>query len=343
MKKFTLLLSLVLLTSISLAQEKTVVTITDGTVAVETKKEEPKKEAPKKKEVPKKEAPKKKEDPKKEAPKPKSPLEIAESNLKIRNNHYNSKLKAYESTKSSQNQIEKELEAARMDVRKAKLALLERQKEVAKKSEKKYEVVMNPVYEAMSLGMQNGFSSYMPNVQDEGGRKKFLSKNIETIFKNYMKNYSVEKVKRQKGELFFDNIVIPEINERPIDIHTDFINQENGTTMRTYINVGSEFLNFSSGTAEAKAAIAILEHFSKYIYKDGLETYLETQEKTLEKLNKDHSSQAEAIAKAKQQIAEAENKIFQAREAMTKSENEIDKLSLAIERTRTKIASVDVE
>lgn len=343
MKKLTVLFFSILFASISVAQDKTVVTIQDGNVAVETQKEKPKKEAkkeePKKKEAPKKEAPKK-EKPK---PKPKSALEIAQSNLKIRNAHYNSKLKAYESTKSSQKQIEKELEAARMDVRKAKLALLERQKEAAKKSEAKYEVVMNPVYEAMSSGMQNGFSSYMPNVQDEGGRRKFLSKNIETIFKNYMKNYSVEKVKRTKGELFFDNILIPEINERPIDLHADFINQENGTTMRAYFNVGSEFLDFSSKSDEVMAAKNILEHFSKYIYKDGLETYLESQEKALEKLNKDHASSANDIAKAKQDIAEAENKIFQSRDAMNKAENEIDKLSLAIERTRTKIASVDVE
>lgn len=252
---------------------------------------------------------------------------------------YQKSQKAAEDARAKKIEADNEVENARMALRQAKLALIQANKTVSPIIEERYEVQMNPIYEEMSKGINHGISVYVPG-SEVGGLTNILTKNIDSDFKSYMKNYKSDKVKKSKNQLFFDNILIPEISTTAIDLYTEFIEQESGVTMRAYLNLGTNFLNFNESSNAVANAENIFEHFARYMRQSNLEDQLGNQEKSLKDLQKDLEDYKKDIADAKEDISDAETEIFESREKITSTESQIDEINSVLERTRMKISKV---
>lgn len=269
-----------------------------------------------------------------------SAIEAAQTELANAQEAYNKAQQELENAKAEKIAAENEVEKARMNVRTSTIAVQQAKKQTNPIVEDAYKVIGNPVYEEMSKGIQYGYSVFMPNVETSG-MMGFLSRNVDNEFKSYMKNYKYSKAKRSKGELFFDNIEMANVSPTPIDLYADFKQEENGVTLRTYFNVGSQFINFSDDNMQAKNAKQIIDHFAKFIYKDNLEKTLTAQEKELEQQYKTLESSKQAITKAKETMNELEAGIVTSRQDIEDSQTKIDEINEKIERTRLKLSKVE--
>ena len=267
-------------------------------------------------------------------------LDDAEKSVEKAMKEYQDAEKELEKIRKDRMNAENDLEKARVNLRKAKLAQAELVKKANPIEVKRYEVMANPVYEEMSQGVQYGYSVFLPNTETSG-LTNFLSKNVDNHFKDYMKNYKSDKVRKKRGELFFDNIIIPEISSTSIDLYADFDEQKNGVTIYTYFNMGNEFLNFSESSSAVRNAENIMDHFARYIRKDNLETRLKEQEKQLKDLQKDLEDSKGEISKAKEDINGLEADIIDYRNSINALETEIDQTNDSLERTRLHLSNVE--
>lgn len=267
-------------------------------------------------------------------------LKDAEKEVQQAMKDYQDAEKDLEKIRSEKMKAENELEKARVNLRKAKLSQSATYKKANPMEVDRYKVVANPVYEEMSQGVQYGYSIFLPNTETSG-ITNILSKNVDKDFKDYMRNYDVDKVKKKRGELFFDNIIIPEMSSTSIDLYADFDEQKNGVTIYTYFNMGNEFLNFSEDSNAVDNAKNIMDHFARYIRKDNLESKLDDQEKKLKDLQKDLEKTNKDISNAKEDIRDLESDIVNHRSNISALETEIDLMKDSIERTKLYLNNVD--
>lgn len=278
---------------------------------------------------------------KKEEKKTEKIIEKSQTQIEQAQKNYDDIRKALQENRADRIQLENELESNRIALRKAKQELARRERTKNPLKTEPYKVIQNPIFEEMSMGMQNGFSIYMPTGKKDGLGNLF-SKNVNSEFKTYMKNYNVDKVKKKKGELFFDNVSIPEVSATPVDLFVDIVKEDTGVTLKSFVNTGDEFLDFSTDTNAAKNARNILTHFAKYVRKTNLEKQLKEEENELEKTQKDLERAKEDIISAKEDINKAENEIAENRGKIAEAETLIDGLNRKLEKTRNDISRVNM-
>ena len=242
--------------------------------------------------------------------------------------------------RSERKELQNQLEEARINLRQARLAKMEAEKRANPMTEDRYEVIANPIFEEMSMGVNHGYSVFLPNTETSGMISLF-SKNVDNEFKSYMKNYKVDRVRNRRGEMFFDNIQIQEISSTPMDVYADFIERENGTTMKAYLNLGDRFLDFSRTSSAVANAKNIFDHFARYIRKSNLEGTLEDQEDKLKDLEKELNDRKKAISDAKKEINQAETTMAESMNNIDTIQSQVDQLKNDLERTRLQLSKVD--
>lgn len=266
-------------------------------------------------------------------------LEKAAKQLKQAEEQYNNAQQNANEQRANYKQAENEMEQARIALRKARLTLKDEEKKASPEEIKRYEVIMHPVFEEMSLGTQKGLGILMQGTEGKDFVKT-VSKNGSGELKKYLKNYQSGKVKSKRGELFFDNIVIPEMSATPLDLFASFDEQENGVMMKLFFNEGTQFIDFSQETSTTANAKNIFDTFARYMRGYYLEDQTKSQEKDLGKLQKDLESYQKDIAKAKDDINKSETEIAETRNKITETEMEIDQMSEAMEKTRKLLSAV---
>ncbi len=233
------------------------------------------------------------------------------------------------------------LEEARVALRQAERAKADADKLENPVVPERYKVNVNDIYSDMSKGEQYGFNVFL--LGSEGSKLtklNFLSKNADSEFRKYMKQFSYDRIKKQKGEIFVDNVLIPEISPTLMDLYVDFDNEEEGTNMIAYFNLGGDFLSSSNDPNGAEAAKDFLEQFARQMRYLEVERELEVQEKELAKLQKDLEKANKGILKGKEDIHKAERSIDENAAARDELEQLIMQQTDAVAYTRQKLDKV---
>lgn len=259
-------------------------------------------------------------------------FEEATEDLQDANDEYNEARQAY---KDAENQLEN----ARARYRQARRDMNEERKRQNPIQIDRYEVNVNPILEDMSKGTNYGYTTFLEG--SEGGGLLNISKNAETEFKKFLSQYKAGKVKRTKGELFFDNIIIPQVSSYTMDVYVDFAKEDSGVNLRTYFDLGEKFLNGTQSSSADKAVRRLLEDFARSMRYKELEDQLKDQEKEQQKLQKDIEKYRKDASQARDDIQKNEEDIIEAiakaEEAELLLEQQMDK----VEFTRMKMDKVN--
>jgi len=259
-------------------------------------------------------------------------FEMATDELKGANQNFTDARKAYKDAENA-------LAVARARHKEARRSMNAAKKKANPVEIKRYNVNVNPFLGEMSAGTNYGYSTFLEG--SEGGGLLNISKNAETEFKKFMSQYTASKVRRQKGELFFDNILIPQVSSYNVDMYVDFEKEEGGVNMRAYFNLGDDFLNGTEKSSADKAVRELLDQFARSMRYQNLEVELKAQEKeqiriskSIEKYQKEAIKSREAISKSEAAIAQSNSKVDEA-ELMLEHQADI------IENTRKKMEKVN--
>lgn len=263
-----------------------------------------------------------------------------QSDVETAKKNYAQALANLEEARQMKIAAENALEQSRVTLRTAELA--ERRQEKADNPIviERYDPLINPIFEEMSKGSNYGLSTFIEGAEKDG-IKNILSKNVDAEFKTYMKQFRSTKVKKQKGEVLFDNVLIPQMASTTMDLYTDFVDREDGVEIRTYFNTGSSFLNFSDNSASVNYANSLMEQFARYIRGKSLEAELSSLEKELDKTMKDSEKNKEDIQKSKAEIQESDTKIAEMRNKIGEYDTAIDTINDRLEITRNKLSKVN--
>jgi len=248
--------------------------------------------------------------------------------------------KDVEKAREDKMNAENGVESARVDVRRAQIAMNEQKKQMNPIVIERYEVNINPIYEEMSKGMTRGLSTYLEGSEKDGLFNVF-SKNVDSEFKAYMKQFKSSKIKKQKGELFFDNILIPEMSASTMDLYVDFVKEGNGVSMRTYFDKGGEFVDFDRDNAIVRYAERMMDSFARYMRTNNLEDEIESLEKDLKKTQDDMKDNRKDISKAKEDIQKLEAEIAEKRNKVGEYDTAVDSINDKLELTRKKLSKVN--
>lgn len=178
-----------------------------------------------------------------------------------------------------------------------------------------------------STGDQNALSTTIfQNTKDE----------VESKWKNTLKDFKHEKVKSEKNELFADNVVIKEWGNDPVDMYTTFEEDKKMKTvkMNVAVDLGGVYMTSSANSDKYKFIEKMLKEFSVKLTKAPLEEKLKESEKVfvksqeaqkeLEKENKNLKSDIESY-KEKVIKAEADVKKNELNQSTKKTEIEAHK------------------
>jgi len=253
---------------------------------------------------------------------------------------YQNALKQLQQAKQAKIEAENKVEQSRVSLRSSELSIKREAKSNNPMVIEQYVPSINPIFEEMSKGSNYGLSTFIEGAKKDGITNVF-SKNVDNEFKAYMKQFKASKVKKQKGELFFDNIIIPQMSATAMDIYTDFIDKEDGVEVRTYFNTGSSFQNFTEDSSSTDYANRLMERFAKFIRTKNLEAELADLEKEQTKTLKDAESNKEEIVKTKSEIQDMENKIAEMRNKIGEYDTAIDTINDKLEITREKLSKVN--
>ncbi len=232
-------------------------------------------------------------------------------------------------------------EAARVQLRTASLALQEYEKQQNPTVIERYEVIMGPTYEKMSQGEQPGFTTFIES-SDVDGLLNVFSKNVDAELKAYLKQFKSDKVKKQKGELVFKDIVVNQMSTMPMDLFVDFQKENNGVRVNEYFLQNGQFLDFNDDSQPyVKYAYSMMDQFARYMRTNKLEADLNSLEKELQKNQKALQNKKEDIGKMKQEVLDGESEITINRNDLSSYESLIDDINHKIELTRIKLSKVN--
>lgn len=237
---------------------------------------------------------------------------------------------------NSQNQADQ----ARATLRKATLAMNTAQKKANPIVVEQYQPPINPVYNEMSMGSHYGLSTFIEGTETSGLIDIF-SGDVDKEFKAYLKQFKSGKIKKQKGELLFDNIIIPEMSNTTIDLYVDFKDQENGVNILTYFDMGTQFLDTNlEDDRSVQYARRLMDNFARYVRGNVLENEIKNSEKSLEKAQKDLEDAKNSIQESREEIHGKEAQITESRNRISEIEANIDSINDQLERSRLKYSKV---
>ncbi len=233
-----------------------------------------------------------------------------------------------------------ELEKARQELRQANLALRSSHKEDNPIREERYQVLINPIYQDMSKGTKYGLVTFVEGTETSG-MLDLLSKDVDKEFKSYLKQFKSSKIKKSKGELFFDNIVIPEMSTTTIDLYVDFDEVDHGVNILTYFDMGSEFLDTNiRDDSSVDYAYRLMDNFARYIRENILEDEINSLEKDLKNAQDSLEDEKKNIGDYKNEIQSKQTDIANGYNKISELESIIDSLNDKLELSRARLSKV---
>ena len=169
---------------------------------------------------------------------------------------------------------------------------------------------IKPHRKTMSMGPHAGYF-----VDLEMAEKK----NVEKLWKNYLKDYS-KKVKKNKNEFYTEEGRIPLINgSAELTLYSMLDEGRNVTTLYTWVDLGGGvFMNEEDHVTQSEGMKQFLSDFYLIVRKDVIKRELEEEEKRLEKLSKE-------LSKLQDKNEDYHNEITKAQEKIRKAEENIEK------------------
>jgi|GEM_PF-6586244 len=267
-------------------------------------------------------------------------VSAASADLQVAQAEYKAAQTRMNEAHSAFKQSENEVESARMALKQAQRAAHEEAKAANPVVISRYEVNINPILEDMSKGNQYGYSMFLYG-SEAAGITKVLSKTTDAEFKKFLKQYDAGKIKKTKGELFFDDIHIPEISSSRMDIYVDFVKEDSGVNMKTFFNLGSGFLNSTEESAAAGGARSLLDRFARHMRTVEVEQELKEQEKELVRLQKSLEKNQTTILKSRDDIVKNEQTIAESKINIDETESLLIQQNDLLDQTREKLSKIN--
>jgi molecular chaperone DnaK (HSP70) len=191
---------------------------------------------------------------------------------------------------------------------------------------------IQPHDRTMSMGSHPGFYIDLEDAE---------RKNVEKLWKNYLKEYS-KKVKKNKKEFYTEEGRIPIVNgSAELTLHSQLEEGRNLTTLYTWVDLGGGvFMNEEDHPTQVEGFIKFMEDFYFVVKKDVIKRELEEEEKALEKLDKELKKLMDKNEDFHKEILKAQEKIRKAEEEIEQNLNEQNDKQVQIEKQKKLIEKI---
>ncbi len=160
---------------------------------------------------------------------------------------------------------------------------------------------------SMSQGVQNALLLSLPNTNE---------KLAEKVWKTYVEQFG-GTTKKIKDEWMTDNAIIPGIGgDNVVDLYAKFSGTSSDATLSLWINMGIDYVNSGSFSAQFQEAEKIMLAFSIEVAREVIRLELDAEDKELKrleslqkKLERDNEQYHQDIENARQRIIRAESNI----------------------------------
>ncbi len=175
---------------------------------------------------------------------------------------------------------------------------------------------------ARTVGKTNGYKIFVP---------KSNSKDLETRFKKWMKEYSakVEKDKKSEESVVRD-VKITSMSESIYTIYATYSTTSEGGYLNTFVQVGDVFVTANTHLKEATEWTRLLKKFAtettvSLIQEelDQAEKKLQGQSRDLEKLKKEQADYEKDIAACEAKIIERKSQLVTNAEAQLSAQKDV--------------------
>src|SRR6185436_2191642 len=168
-------------------------------------------------------------------------------------------------------------------------------------------ITVEPVTKQMSKGMQNGFTTDVPESH---------IKEVTNGWKKYIRNK--ESVDENDGEIVFKSAVITYIMPTPVTVYSRLLESEKGVRLTVFFSENdSVFVNAVTSEEKSVAAKKFLRDFAIQQYKIAAGHEADVEKKRLSKLEDDLESIVKTKEKAGTRIKEDERKIEKNKDEIT--------------------------
>lgn len=190
---------------------------------------------------------------------------------------------------------------------------------------------------SMTQGMNPAMIMTIPNADD---------KNVEKLWKKFMKSKDARTKKVKKSEEWFSNGAdIPSIGgSKDVNVYATFEQSGGDVRMTTWIEMGDAYLNSQDHPERYSAGEDFLNAFELEVYKEGVrkeikleENNLKKLEGELKKLKRNNDRYHKEIEDAKKRIAKMEENIEINIVEQEETNTKIDDQKRIVEQTRRKL------
>ncbi len=170
---------------------------------------------------------------------------------------------------------------------------------------------------------------------------------VEKAWKYQMKKME-GKFSARRNEMFVDDAKLKQMGENTLDVYAR-VEQEGGVNARLVVgfDLGGAYLSSAQHPAQAKAIKALLYDFAVKTAKDNIAEALKTEQRVLEKLEKEAGNlikEKERLHKAiedyKRRIEEAEKAIEENKKNQAKKQEEIGEQMKTLEIVEDKMKNI---
>ena len=185
---------------------------------------------------------------------------------------------------------------------------------------------------AMSTGVETAFSIVIPDASE---------KDMEKIWKSYMKPYKGKtKKSRKTNEFFTDNATIPELSSNSVDVYAK-MNEVNGEVLLSvWFDLGGGFLSSETHPDKVSAAQILILQYALEVSKKATGDELKSEKKNLKKLGKELTKLEKVNTKLHQDIEMYKRKIKEAEANIKKNDAEQVNKNEEINNQKEKVEGV---
>lgn len=211
--------------------------------------------------------------------------------------------------------------------------------------------VLATTINAQSIEVKEGVDKFSTGIQNALSTTILESSksDVESAWKDVLKDFKSEKIKDNKGEWFADNVLIKEWGNNTVDIYTFFEEDKKAKSVKMHVafDLGGSYLKSADQKEKYQYAEKIVRDFAVKMAKVPLEEKIKEESKTLSKLEdnqkdleKDNKNLKSDIESYKEKIKKAESDIKKNEEDQVKKKVEIETQKKTLEETKKKLENV---
>lgn len=196
--------------------------------------------------------------------------------------------------------------------------------------------------QTMSRGAYNSIAIELPAGTDEATARE--------VWLELLKNWKRKKVKvnKKSGEIFADDVFIPDMSENTVDVYAHFRPRGQRLWAVVWFNLGGAYLSSAMHPQAWPVAEQIMKRYHLMVQRalaqkalEELEAQAKELEKQLDKVARQRKKLEEAIEKARKVIEESERGIAESEKEKADIEAQKAALERAIEQARQQVEALE--